>query len=218
MVETTRLFLFRHGEVDAAWRGRIYGDLDVPLSEKGEQESREAAARLEGVRLDAVVSSGLARAEFLANLLREDRGLGRRDEERLREIDRGEWRGLRPTELDDEEGNAWERWHSAPVDTSPPGGESLGDLAKRVREACRELVQEYPGGHVAIAAHSWVVRSLASEAAGIPLERVPRMVLPTGSLVVVDASPQGLRPTLSGFGLDRVPLSKRGWFRGPKAN
>ncbi|NOT31084.1 MAG: bifunctional RNase H/acid phosphatase, partial [Planctomycetes bacterium] len=57
----TRLYLVRHGEVDAAWHGRIYGALDVPLSERGRSEAARAARTLAEVELAAVVSSGLAR-------------------------------------------------------------------------------------------------------------------------------------------------------------
>ena len=42
----TRLFLVRHGAVERAWRGRIYGDLDVPLSAAGEAQARRIAAIL----------------------------------------------------------------------------------------------------------------------------------------------------------------------------
>lgn len=213
---TTRLFLFRHGEVAEAWRGLIYGDLDVPLSPRGEAQSRAAARRLAGVPLDAVVSSGLARAEHLAACLREERGLARRDDARLREIDRGAWRGRTPEDVDRAHEQAWSAWMDDPGERRPPGGESLSELALRVRAAIGELLCEFPGGSVAIAAHSWVVRCYACQALDAPLRCAARLVLPTGGLVVVDAShdPE-LRPTLAGFALEEPPSAKAGWFRGP---
>ena len=60
----------RHGEVDAAWHGRIYGALDIPLSEQGKREAERVAHALAGTPLAAVVSSGLARTEHLASGLR----------------------------------------------------------------------------------------------------------------------------------------------------
>ena len=214
--ETTRLYLLRHGEVAEAWRRRIYGDLDVPLSPRGEEQSREAARRLASVPLDAVVSSGLARTEHLAACLHEGRDLPRRIDARLREIDRGAWRGRLPEEVDREHERGWSAWMEDPTDRRPPGGESLADLAMRVRAAIAELLHEFAGGHVAIATHSWVVRCYACEALDAPLRCATRMVLPTGAMVVVDASHDpGLRPTLAGFAVEELPSAKTGWFRGP---
>jgi broad specificity phosphatase PhoE len=42
----SRLLLARHGAVDTAWDGRIYGRLDVPLSACGRVEARSLAERL----------------------------------------------------------------------------------------------------------------------------------------------------------------------------
>lgn len=215
-VATTRLYLLRHGEVAEAWRGRIYGDLDVPLSPDGEEQSRQAARRLASVPLDAVVSSGLARTEHLAACLRESRDLPPRIDARLREIDRGAWRGLLPEEVDREHEHGWSAWMEDPAGLRPPGGESLADLAARVRSAIGELLHEFPGGNVAIATHSWVVRCYACEALDAPLRCATRLVLPTGGLVVVDASHDPhLRPTLAGFAVEELPTVKTGWFRGP---
>ena len=51
----TRLYLVRHGEVDHAWQGRIYGALDVPLSDAGRRAGERVARTLAGVELAAVV-------------------------------------------------------------------------------------------------------------------------------------------------------------------
>lgn len=213
---TTRLVLFRHGEVADAWRGRIYGNLDVPLSERGREESRAAARRLEGVAVDAVVSSGLERTEHLAACLREGRALPARADPRLREIDRGAWRGRAPDEVDRDEDGAWSRWMEDPAERRPAGGESLADLCARAWPALAELLREFPGGCVAVATHSWVVRAAACRALDAPLALAPRLVVPTGAMVVIDASADpDVRPTLAGFALDGAPSAKAGWFRGP---
>ena len=99
---TCRFYLVRHGAVAAPWDGRIYGDLDVPLSALGREEARLAAERLSDLPLDAVLSSGLERAEYGASLMRAARDSERRDEPALREIHRGAWKGLDRAELDPE--------------------------------------------------------------------------------------------------------------------
>ena len=229
--EVTRFWLIRHGRVAREWHGRIYGALDVPLSELGEGQMRAAAERLAAERVDAVVSSGLARTEFGAALLRAPRGLARRDEPDLRELDRGEWAGLWKHELDARDPGAWERWWTDPAGTRPPNGESLTDLGERVLGCLNRLAREHAGGRVAVVAHSWVIRAVAGASLGLPIGATVRLDLPPGSLTAVDWPVGGLggggnggaaegggagapHPTLVGFNADRAPDAGRVWRRG----
>jgi broad specificity phosphatase PhoE len=176
----------RHGEVALDWQGRIYGDLDVPLSPRGEQEARAAAERLASQRLAAVISSGLARAEYGAALLRAGRGLPRRDEPALREIARGAWRGLRPEEVPDA---GFAAWLCAADVRRPPEGESLGDLAARVFPCLERLGEEHAGARLAVVTHHWVLRIALARARGLPLADAPRLEFATGAIAVVDWLP-----------------------------
>lgn len=168
----TRLILLRHGEVDASARGRIYGDMDVALSERGRLQSQAAAERLVDRPLDAVVSSGLQRAEALARCLREPRSLKRRDEPRLKEMNRGSWAGLDRATLEARWPARWQRFERSSWMLSPPGGEAITHVWARVRRACEELAAQYPDGTVALCAHRWVVSCVAARARGWSLDRV----------------------------------------------
>jgi broad specificity phosphatase PhoE len=203
------LFLMRHGQVAEEWRGRIYGSLDVPLSETGRREARRLAELLACVRLSLVVSSGLERTEFGAALLRSGRGLARQDDAALREIDRGSWAGLLLSELERAQPGAWERWHRAPRTSAPPGGESLLDLERRVLPSLDRWVHRAPGPALAVVAHGWVLRVAVCTALGLPLERAPALDLRTGELVVIECRRGAFSPgeiRLRGFALDRLPI------------
>lgn len=216
---TTRLYLCRHGAVAAPFAGRLYGDRDVPLSDAGRAEAAACARALAALPLAAVVSSGLARAEDGAALIRAGRGLARCDEPSLKELSRGAWAGLSFAELDARSPGAFARWQSAPAAERPPGGESLADLWRRVHPTLARLAAEHAGQAVAVVAHSWVVRCAACHALGLGLEATLALALPTGALVVLDWPAAGeserRRPTLAGFAVDRAPEPGTRWFRGP---
>ncbi|MEX1023805.1 MAG: alpha-ribazole phosphatase family protein [Planctomycetota bacterium] len=180
-----RLVLVRHGEVAADWRRRIYGQLDVPLSANGERQLHAVAERFRDVPFELVASSGLARAEYGARLLREPRGLARRDEPELLEIHRGDWAGRSFDELERDDPGAHTRWLADPGTVRPPNGESLEDLRVRVVRALARLAAEVPGD-VAIVAHSWVLRVAACHVLGLALDRAPDLALPTGGALVLD--------------------------------
>jgi broad specificity phosphatase PhoE len=192
----------------------VYGCLDVPLSALGERHAARGAALLASRPLDLVVSSGLERAEWGAALLREPRGLARRDEPDLRELERGEWAGLSFAELAERHPGEWEAWWRDPVHRRPPGGESLADLARRTLPRLEALAGEVPGGEIAVVAHAWVIRCAVCRSLSLPLELAPNLDLPPGGLVALDWPLQGAseaeprsaaHPVLVGFNLDRAP-------------
>ena len=79
-----RLLLVRHGETDWNAEGRYLGQSDLPLSQRGVEQVRHLAARLESREIDTVYSSDLRRAMQSAALLVGDRGVPIRPEPRLR--------------------------------------------------------------------------------------------------------------------------------------
>jgi broad specificity phosphatase PhoE len=200
----TRIFLLRHGEVDAAWNGRIYGALDVPLSAAGEREAARAAERLAGLELSAVVSSGLARTEFGAALLRAPRGLERQDDADLRELERGDWAGLTLAELETRSPGAFARWSAAPARERSPGGESLADLARRVEPRFESWCERHAGGALAFVVHGWVVRVLLCRVLGLELDRAARLDVRTGDVFALTRHGDG-RLELDAFACDVVP-------------
>ncbi|MCP3920252.1 MAG: histidine phosphatase family protein [bacterium] len=187
MTSHTRLILIRHGEVESHWRERIYGDLDVPLSENGKDQSRAVAERLRERELAAVVSSGLARAEFIAKLLRTDRPhLERRDDARLREIDRGRWAGKGQAQVEAETPGGWERWRAARGALGAPGGETLEAMRPRVLAGLDDTAELDPGLTVAIVAHTWVLRQAACASLELALASSPDLEVPYTGVLEVD--------------------------------
>ena len=227
------MFLVRHGEVDAAWRDHIYGCLDVALSERGREEAVAAAERLRGESLAAVVSSGLARSDYGADRLNDERGVERIRRSELRELDRGDWAGRPVAHIEAKEPGALARWARRPSSIRAPGGESLADVDARVFGFLDELARAYAGESIAVVAHLWVIRVTVCRALDLHLDHAPRLELETGGMVVVDwpvddapAAVRGERrggvaavgenrPTLAAFGGDEPPPLRGGWYRGP---
>jgi probable phosphoglycerate mutase len=197
----TLVYVVRHGEVDAQWRERVYGCLDVPLSEHGAAEARASAAALATVEFDAVFTSPLARARFTADMLAERGRVAAIAHAGLRELDRGDWAGKSFAELERESPGALATWNRAPDRVRPPRGESLVDLQSRVLAALRELIGAAPVRTVAVAAHGWVARVLVCDALGLPLAAAARLRMRTGCIAAVRWS-DGRPVRLLGHDLD----------------
>jgi broad specificity phosphatase PhoE len=203
----TRVWLIRHGRIAARWRGRFYGDRDVPLAPEGHADLERAAAVLAGERLDAVVSSALARTDAGAELLAAPRALAVRRLPALREIARGEWVGLTPRALQKRTPGAFDAWLRAPGQTRPPGGESLADVAARAWPVLAALAAEHRGASVAIVSHCWTIRALLCAVMGLDYDCAPRLDVAPGSLQLVEwTAPSAAPPRVRGLALDRAPV------------
>lgn len=79
------LYIVRHGETNWNVMGRIQGQSDSELTEKGIQDTKILARRLKDIHFDAIFSSDLSRASKTAELIRLDRDLAIETHEALRE-------------------------------------------------------------------------------------------------------------------------------------
>lgn len=170
----------------------------------GQSELIADAVRKE--HIDAVVSSGLQRAEAAAALVRQGReNLSRLDDSRFLELNRGDWAGRRLEDLRREDPEGYRAWAESRGATRAPGGESPGDVARRTIPAFQDWAQRYAGGCVMIVAHLWVLRSAAAEALGLPMERSPQLALPPGGMIEMEWPVEpGAAPKLVRFGLERA--------------
>jgi probable phosphoglycerate mutase len=151
------VWLVRHGETTWNAEGRWQGQTDVPLSDLGRDQARKLAARLEGTRFDAVISSDLERALETARTVAA--GLEGSPEvlsdPRWREINVGALSGLTPAEAE-----AKGLGHRVrPFDDRFPDGESRADMAMRTSHTLTDLARERVGERVIVFAHGGTIKS-----------------------------------------------------------
>jgi alpha-ribazole phosphatase len=177
----TRLLLLRHAEPADDARGRCYGTLDVGLSERGRRRAQELAGRLEAPA--AVYSSPRVRALETAELAFGVRPIA---DERLRELDFGEFEGRTYDEIERSQPELYRRWMETPTQVEFPRGESYALLRHRVLDSLAEILARHPAETVAIVAHGGVVRAILAEALAMPDEAIFRLDQPYCAVSVVD--------------------------------
>jgi broad specificity phosphatase PhoE len=132
------ILLARHGEsVDNAPPARIQGRRDPPLSELGREQARALADSIAGEGLAALWCSHKRRALETAEAVAARTGLEPRVDERLAEVDMGDWTGR--LRADVERTPEWAAWLGGELDLRFPGGESVAELAERVLAALRDV-------------------------------------------------------------------------------
>lgn len=201
------LILIRHGQVEQTQNGRYYGGIEVALSETGRAQAQAAAEFLRGLKLEGLWCSPLSRARFGAECVAETTSAGPPQVlEALREIDRGRWVGLHKSELLGAFPGDWEAHQADPESWRDHGGESLGDLDRRVASVWRHL-SELEGRHVVVS-HLFPTRSLIGRALGLGIRDWRKRAIPTGSVSWLTRDAQGWSLKLSGHEPDGRPFSQ----------
>ena len=188
----SRLFLARHGEV--ATVGVLYGQMDVPLSERGRTQSLALAERLRPYRLDAIYASDLERARWGAEQIAADRGLIVQIRPALRERMFGAWQGKTWAEIQALSPEHYEAYRRDFLTaTIPGGGETYVDVRDRVMPVVEEMTGGGDGRHALLIAHAGVLRVILAETLGMPLRHIFRIELDYMNLSIIDAHPNGRR-------------------------
>ena len=161
----TTVLLVRHGETDWNRARRIQGHSDPELNAHGREQARALADRLAGTRIDAIYASDLRRARETAEIIAARLELPVVVDAYLRELDFGSWEGYTVEELREREPDGITRW-LATGEAAWHGGETHGDLLRRVRAGVARLADMHAGGQILLVAHGGPVRALLMEADG----------------------------------------------------
>lgn len=137
-----RLFLVRHAQTEWNATERAQGHTDIELDATGLTQAEALAQAFLDVPLGQIWSSDLVRSAHCARAVAKATGARLTLDRRLRERAMGEWEGLLYPEF-----NARFRSIAGPNDphllrATPPGGESLSDVWKRVEPVVDELQAE----------------------------------------------------------------------------
>jgi len=210
----TTLFLVRHAANDFVKDGKLAGRLpDVHLNDEGRQQAERLAARMNGVKLDAIYSSPLERAIETAEYLAQPRGLVISIREDLGELDFGQWQGQKIDELN--KTDEWKQFQVYPSGTRLPGGESGSEMQARLVRQVQALCAAHPEGAIAVVSHADTIKAIVAHYAGLHLDLFQRLIVSPASVTVLWIGAWG--PRLLRFN-DAGPLDETALPQPPQKN
>lgn len=180
--DTLRIYLARHGESEANLARRVSGWRDDPLTPKGREQAAALREILGDIRIDAVYSSTLSRSRETARILQPGATVTALDS--LREKSGGRFEGG-PTDDPD----LLRRLQDA--NDSLDGGESLNQLAERVRTALVQIRKKHPSGTVLIVGHAWTNRAILRLLLELPQERATAIDQANDELYLIEQKATG---------------------------
>ncbi len=180
MVIDVILYLVRHGEAQfnalRILHSRNYDD--NPLTDRGRLEAAAAALLLRRMGVKGpVFTSPLLRARQTAGCIDPNY----RVDDRLREVDMGEWELKRIDEV------PFDNYRMDPVKYHPPGGETMKSVVNRVTEFLTH-VRSLGEKSVITVSHWHPIATAVALVIGLPLSNIYRLRIDTGSITAIDLS------------------------------
>ncbi|MFF2083452.1 histidine phosphatase family protein [Nocardia sp. NPDC058176] len=189
------VILLRHGvstsNTARTLAGRAPG---VELTERGTEQAAAVADRLATLPIEHIASSPLLRCQRTVAPLADKLGLEPDCDERLIEVDYGDWTGRPITELLSEP--LWQVVQRHASGAVFPGGEGLAQVQQRAVAAVREIertLSERAGRDVLwlACAHGDVIKSILADALGLHLDSFQRIAVEPASISVVRYTTHG---------------------------
>lgn len=169
-----QLLVIRHGQTEWSASGKHTGRTDVPLTDRGRDEARDAARTLSGWTLERAYTSPLGRARETAEIVAPTCGLT--VDADLVEWDYGVYEG-ETTPQTRERIPGWSVW-THPID----GGESHDDVGARVDRFLDRFDAEVPEGNAVAFAHGHYLAILIARWCGLAPVEGRRFALATATV------------------------------------
>ena len=191
-MQVTRILAIRHGETTWNAEKRIQGQLDTPLSPRGQWQAEQAGLSLAGEHFDAIYASDLQRAMHTAQAIAAHHDLSVTPDQGLRERHFGSFEGLTWTEIQARWPDQSLSWQKRDQWFTPGNGESLSELRERVLSAVHAIAERHCGQHIVIAAHGGVMDVLYRAANGVAIDAPRTWELGNTAINRLLWSPEGM--------------------------
>jgi broad specificity phosphatase PhoE len=161
------LFFLRHGESEYNAQGLIQGQTDISLSQKGMQQARLLARRLQKTtKVSHIISSDLKRTQQTCDIFREYFSVPYVMDSRWREIFWGNWEKQNWQEL--RKKAEFKKYLSQWYTYKEHQGESWQDVTERVKPCLQEMFNDSEEKQILVVTHGGIIRVCLLELLGLP--------------------------------------------------
>ena len=180
-----KIYLVRHGQSEGNVKNLWYGSSDLPLTDLGRHQARQAGEKLREIDLPVCYVSPLIRARHTAELVLEGRAVPMVVEPDLREQHMGLFEPKSVPEIKAENPAFFRALMADWIHITPPEGEPFDTgLAPRVANVLDSIVEK--GEDALIVAHNGPLVFAISHLLGLPIEAAGRFYLKQGCYTMIE--------------------------------
>ena len=184
------VYLLRHGETSYNADGNRYcGRTDIGLTLKGIKQAKRVNEQLNGKHIDAVYSSPLSRARITAEIATGKQVI---TDDRIIEVDFGQWEGKTKEEFYKEDPQSWNDWATNPCAAKAGRtGESGNGIVNRVDAFFTEMLQKHAGETIVVVGHNGINRLYMAHKLGMPLKNYRHIFQENSAITFFELDDEG---------------------------
>jgi len=184
------IILVRHGETESNINKTYCGWTDISLNERGIEQARCAAGKLESSNIDGIFSSPLKRTLETAQIINNNFKLDIVCSDDIKERNFGCWDNLTYQQIFKDYPEELKLWEQDWLNYCMNGGESALHAHRRVAGFADRLVEECSGS-ILIVTHLGSIRSIISHMLGLGIEGTWRFRVDNGSISRIMVNAEG---------------------------
>ena len=177
------IIFLRHGQAknntERVLAGRTPG---VPLTEKGVDQSEQAAKFLEEMNISAIYSSPIERAKNTAEIIGKHISIDVRIDDRLIELDMGKFTGRPYDEIFSSHGNVFMKFYRGELEIAHNGVETFEQVKKRILDIVDHVIENHPDENVVLVTHMDPIKAMLSTVVSLSPENLFELIIANASL------------------------------------
>ncbi len=174
-----RLVFVRHGETEWSATGKHTSRTDVALTPAGEEAARALGRRLGQLEITPGRRVSSPRRRAIDTAVLGGLGEGLEIDDRLTEVDYGEYEGLTTVEIRRHR-PSWVLWRDG-----SPGGETMDEAGRRADALLASLTPDEGEGDLVLVGHGHFMRLLAARYLDLSPSQARHLALGTASISVL---------------------------------
>ena len=152
-----KIYLARHCKTVWNLENRLIGLTDLPLCPEGVAEAKANIPLIENLGIMRIICSDLKRAHETAKTYADYLQVPLHPCAGLRELDHGNWNGVKVEELLNDPNSRFKEWFEGDVSIPiPEGSETMDSAQKRIVETMKKILNKYPNETLLVVMHKHI--------------------------------------------------------------
>jgi broad specificity phosphatase PhoE len=183
--EHRALYLMRHAEVETAYHRTFGGRIDMDISDLGVSQAKDLADYLRRHPFDSCFASPMKRVIKTAAPHTEWTQASPTHLDGLREVDFGDWTGLKWEEVHEKHNQSAFDWLHLLEQNAITNAEPIEAFSGRVESALNRILAEENGSHIGVFCHGGVIRMLLALILKLPVFQMSSFEFNYASVTVI---------------------------------
>lgn len=181
-----KIYLLRHGQSEWNLLGKVQGQSDIELNDKGIEQAQKAAKVFLDKEIDAIYSSDLKRAYQTAEIVGDKLNLKVNTLCGIREMNFGTWEGLPIETIEKDHIDHYKLWRTEPHEITFVDGENLKIVQARALADVKKIMSETSNKNILLVSHGTAIKALILGLLDIDISKYNKMAMGNTGISIIE--------------------------------